>query len=49
MEQKESTPVTTDNDDTPQFGEVIDAPIEYLEDQNILGWMKEQAMLEKVH
>jgi hypothetical protein len=38
----------TANPDVPQLGEVVDAPIEYLENQNILTWMKEQAMQEKV-
>ncbi len=39
---------TTEDHGAPQLGEVVDAPLEYLEDQSILTWMKEQAMQEKV-
>ena len=53
MEPQE--PMNNNNDNTtedvgaPQLGEVVDAPLEYLEDQNTLAWMKEQAMQEKVN
>lgn len=52
MEPKEpkEEPVDINPDElgAPELGQVVDAPLEYLEDQNTLGWMKEQAMQEKV-
>lgn len=48
MEPKEPVDNNPEELGAPELGEVVDAPIEYLEDQNTLGWMKEQAMQEKV-
>jgi hypothetical protein len=48
MEPKEPVDNNPEELGAPGLGEVVDAPIEYLEDQNTLGWMKEQAMQEKV-